>query len=228
MYLLFCFGDFIIYAFLYQSISETTYFAFVSMHIFFIGIMGLRQQEIFTDKISNTIKTTGWKKTISDKKRPRADIAEVSEVKSKSTPPVSSIKKKKPDLLNDEQKQIISNKIIDLMSNKKLFLNSELSLNDLAEELGMHKNYVSFTINEVFKVNFYQLINQYRIEEAKRLLSDVKYNNYSIEGIAKTCGFKTRNVFYPIFKKLTGITPKEYQEQIQKEKKDTDTNINTQ
>lgn len=47
------------------------------------------------------------------------------------------------------------------------------------------------------------------------MLADPQYNNLSIEGIAKSCGYKSRNVFYPVFKKFEGLTPMEFKKKSQ-------------
>lgn len=122
---------------------------------------------------------------------------------------------KKHALLPNELKNEIARKIKNIMDEKQIFLNPELSLDDMSLELNVHKNYISYVINDTFNINFYNFVNQYRIIEAKKMLSNPKFNKLSIEGIAKSCGYKSRNVFYPIFKKQEGITPLEYKNKVQ-------------
>jgi AraC-like DNA-binding protein len=67
----------------------------------------------------------------------------------------------------------------------------------------------------VTSVSLYYYIKNYHVQEAKRMLADTQYNNLSIEGIAKSCGYKSRNVFYPVFKKFEGLTPMEFKKKSQ-------------
>lgn len=201
-YLLYYLFEIAIYSFLYYRISETTYFAIVSLHIFVIGIFGLKQREIY-DK----------KEEVNDVPEKHPTIGEPdTPIKEKLVDEVKSVpeEKKKQELLSADLTQELAEKITEMIESERLYLDPELSLKHLADKLEIHKNYVSYVINASFKVNFYNFINKYRIEEAKRLLSDDQYDHWSVEGIAKSCGFKSRNVFYPIFKKSVGMTPKEF------------------
>ena len=69
-------------------------------------------------------------------------------------------------------------------------------------------------VNEKFGKNFYNFVNEYRVKEARILLISNEYENYSIEGIAKTAGFNSKSVFNELFKAHTGLTPKEFKENL--------------
>ena len=69
-----------------------------------------------------------------------------------------------------------------------------------------------------YKTNFNDFINGLRIEEVKKHLEGIDFQNYSIEGIAKDCGFSAKSTFFTAFKKHTGLTPMEYQKLTQKNK----------
>lgn len=98
--------------------------------------------------------------------------------------------------------------LTELMENNRPFLNPELKLNDLAKMLDISRHHASQLINEQFNMSFYELINSYRVEEAKiRLRRD---KNQSVENIAHECGFNNKVSFYKSFKKLEEITPAEY------------------
>lgn len=112
---------------------------------------------------------------------------------------------------NDEQQQI--DRLIKLISSEKLYLNPNLKLSDLAEPLGTTTRKLSQLINSRLNKNFYELINNYRIEEAKIKLLDPDYTLFSIDAVALDSGFKTMSVFYDVFKKITGRTPKQYQKE---------------
>ncbi|MEP0262532.1 helix-turn-helix domain-containing protein [Dokdonia sp.] len=90
----------------------------------------------------------------------------------------------------------------------KPYLNSELRLDDLAEKLNLSRHHTSQIINEHFDANFFDFINSYRIEEAKKSLTSK--NDLSITDIIFSSGFNNRVSFYKAFKKHTGTTPSSY------------------
>ncbi|WP_449397875.1 helix-turn-helix domain-containing protein [Chryseobacterium wanjuense] len=65
-------------------------------------------------------------------------------------------------------------------------------------------------INAGFQKNFFQYVNEYRIEHAKKLLKDNSKNKLSILGIAYESGFNSKTSFNTTFKKLTNQTPSEF------------------
>jgi AraC-like DNA-binding protein len=104
--------------------------------------------------------------------------------------------------------------IIDRIKNKmgqeKLYLDETLSLQTLSKEVEESPNLVSMIINQHFGVSFPDFVNQYRIEEALKIMKEVHSQKYSMEGIAFECGFGNRTSFYNAFKKQMGCTPNQY------------------
>ena len=80
----------------------------------------------------------------------------------------------------------------------------------MATLLNTNRQYLSQIINEVFGVNFYQLINQYRIDEVKSRFFKKDHQKLSIMGVAENVGFHSKSTFYTHFKKNTGLTPSEF------------------
>ena len=66
------------------------------------------------------------------------------------------------------------------------------------------------TINIEKNRNFHNFINDYRIEEAKKILQDKNYNDINILNIAFKSGFQSKSVFNRVFKQITGKSPKDY------------------
>jgi len=93
---------------------------------------------------------------------------------------------------------------------QKLYLNSNLSLQTIADEFNISSGYLSQLINNFGNQNFNDLINSLRIKEAKKMLQDKNFNKYTINAIALEAGFNSKSNFYLTFKKLTGTTPLEY------------------
>lgn len=92
----------------------------------------------------------------------------------------------------------------------RVFLNPTLSIQELSRKLNIPQQEVSQVINASFQKKFRDLINEYRIEEVKSMLMRDDIEHMSILGIALDCGFNSEATFYRIFKKNTGISPKEY------------------
>ena len=98
------------------------------------------------------------------------------------------------------------------MNSSEIFVNSELTIMDLADGINKHPKLVSEAINTVGKQNFNSYINQYRIKKAEVLLKTDKNINLSIEGIGNEVGFKSKSAFYTAFKKFTGTTPTSFKD----------------
>lgn len=100
--------------------------------------------------------------------------------------------------------------LIDSIEKEKLYLNSTLTLRLMAERMNTTENKLSYLINSGMNKNFYDLINEYRVEAVKKLLLDDNYNHLSILGMAFECGFNSKSSFQSVFRKQTGMTPSQY------------------
>jgi AraC-like DNA-binding protein len=98
------------------------------------------------------------------------------------------------------------------MEKDKLYQEPELTLQTLSDKLGVQSYQVSQAINEGLKKSFYELVNGYRVEEAKRLLLDPKNENYTILSVGFEAGFNSKTTFNTVFKRFTGFTPSEFRE----------------
>ncbi len=96
------------------------------------------------------------------------------------------------------------------LEDKKLYLDSDLTLSDLANELDISSKDLSGFLNHRLKKNFADFINEYRVEEAKSRLLDAENKNIKIIYIAYDSGFNSKAAFYSVFKKHTGMTPTEF------------------
>lgn len=116
--------------------------------------------------------------------------------------------------LSDKDKFEIA-KEIEYVIHSKAVYSQDFSLNTLAESIGRHPKAVSQVINEVFKTNFSTCVNRIRIVEACRMFDDPAYSNWAVEGIAEATGFNSRSAFSYNFKKITGMSFKEYKKNCQ-------------
>ena len=94
------------------------------------------------------------------------------------------------------------------MKEEKPYLNPDFRLIDLRTVLPLNRTYLSQLIHTEYDCTFYQYVNTYRIEEAKRLLRGNP--EMRIEDVASGSGFSSREVFTRVFSKETGLTPREW------------------
>lgn len=114
--------------------------------------------------------------------------------------------------LAEEDKHAIYDRILQVMADMDVICSSDFTLRLLADKVGKPYTEVSQVINEVLGKNFNAFLGECRVKEACRRLSDVEqYGNFTIEAISSSVGFKSRTNFVAIFKKVTGLTPSEYQ-----------------
>ncbi len=159
--------------------------------IYSMGLMGLRQPLIFS------------KKTFIEQeecKQPTIDTEKNLDDSSKyQNSPIS-----------DELGKNLMLEIKQFMVTEKPYLEPKLSLHALATALDIPLNYLSQVINEQSGTNFFDFINQYRIEEAKYRLSLDATHGGNVLTIALESGFNSKSTFYASFKKYTGMTPGKY------------------
>jgi len=158
---------------------------------FLFGVFGFHQPAIFEEVVRVPLQTK--------------DAAPENETEVK--------KYQRSGLKKEDVAQYIA-RIEEHMNSSKPFLNRELSIYDLSDQLGIPKHSLSEVINEHMGKNFYNLVNDYRIEEVKTRLEDPAYKNLTILAIAYDSGFNSKSSFNTIFKEKTGITPSEYQKTV--------------
>lgn len=93
---------------------------------------------------------------------------------------------------------------------RKLYLQPDVTIDLLAENLEVPTRDLSMIINRHFEVNFYEFINRYRIQEAMRLLRSPDGEGKTITDIYLEVGFNSKSVFNTFFKKAAGMTPSQY------------------
>jgi AraC-like DNA-binding protein len=97
-----------------------------------------------------------------------------------------------------------------LMEKEKPHLDPTLNLNKLADRVSMHPKDLTIVLNQELETNFYDFLNEYRIEEAKTKLLDPQYKHLTILAIAYDSGFNSKSSFNALFKKYVKMTPKEF------------------
>ncbi|MDR7208189.1 AraC family transcriptional regulator [Flavobacterium piscis] len=152
------------------------------LSVFFLAYFSLQQKEIFDFS--------------------KSELNELSSIQ--------IYKKDSPKRVSENRMTEVNAKLSNLINVEKIYLENDLSLPKLAQRIHASCNETSFVINELYQDNFYNFINKYRIEEAKRLLLSDKYTQLNVLGIAFESGFNSKTTFNTTFKKYTGQSPTEF------------------
>ncbi len=119
--------------------------------------------------------------------------------------PFREAQEKSPEEDREELQQVIN-----YLEKEKAYLKNDLSLADLAKATGIPKHHISALLNNELGKNFYEIVNEYRTQEAIRLMNEGKHLNFTLTYIAEMAGFNSKATFNRIFKKMTNKTPSEY------------------
>ena len=94
----------------------------------------------------------------------------------------------------------------------KLFLESNINLERFAEQIGLKPRDISAILKMHYQSNFFEFINRYRVEEAKRLLASPELKDETILEIIYKSGFNSPSAFHRFFKRMVGVTPTEFRQ----------------
>ena len=176
---------------LYSNLDFIAYCLF-TLFIYLLGYFGYRQGNIFShqprlvgEKTGETVGQTIPKKTGNTQE----------EVK------------------NENQDKRFIRILDEYMKNEKPYLNSTLSLYQLARQLNVSSHYLSHILNNRVRKNFYEFVNHYRIDEVKRRIVSDQNSKYTMLAIALDCGFNSKATFNRTFKNYTGYTPSQFQQE---------------
>jgi AraC-like DNA-binding protein len=170
--------------------------------IYTMGYLGLRQPAIFSRLEVDAGKT--WPQ---------------EEIEAQHREPVSwnsEHEKYKKSALDEDMSKALLVELESEMNINKPYLDGGLTLPQLAGRLGISTNYLSQIINEQLGQNFFDFINRYRIEEAKRHLADTNKGRINILTLALDAGFNSKSAFYTAFKKHTDMTPGQFKKSASK------------
>nr|WP_315193695.1 helix-turn-helix domain-containing protein [uncultured Flavobacterium sp.] len=177
--------------------NDKLIYSVVVLFVIFIGYFGINQVGIFTKK--NQL------------------IDNKSIIQNEINQPFDDeiIKENKPSKylksgLNQEAAFEIYEVLKTRMTKEQLYVNSELTLVELAQILDVYPNNLSQVINTFEQKNFYDYINTKRVELFLKLVAIPENKKYTILSLAFECGFNSKSSFNKYFKKVTNMTPSEY------------------
>ena len=109
--------------------------------------------------------------------------------------------------LTDGFSEDLKEQLLLLLNSEKVYRNNKITLNMLSSQLGTTRHNVSQVINEHFGVNFFHLMNKFRVNEAVEIIKSDKNRNLKIIEIAYDVGFNNKVTFNKAFKIETSLTP---------------------
>jgi AraC-like DNA-binding protein len=167
-----------------------------AIFIYIMGYMGLLKSEIFAEpEIAKSISELPKLNYQTKKEREK-----------------NHIKYKKSGLSPERAKEYLET-LLRLMEKEKPYTDSNLTLTQLAGLLSITPHNLSEILNTQLNQNFFDFINQYRLEEAKKGLADPGKQHFTVLAIGFDSGFNSKTAFNTIFKKFTNMTPSEYRAQ---------------
>jgi len=101
-------------------------------------------------------------------------------------------------------------RIRNTMEKQQLYLKQNLNIEDFARQVGIHFREVSSIINKEFNTNFFEFVNEYRVNRAKQMLVDPQYAEMTILDILLESGFNSKSSFHRFFKRYTGMSAAEF------------------
>jgi YesN/AraC family two-component response regulator len=114
--------------------------------------------------------------------------------------------KEKPAAMSAAQMEEICDKVMNYLTTSSAYTNPDLSLPMLSVEIGTPLAYLSRSFKGYLNKNFFDIINEMRVEDAKKRLRALG-DNYTIDSVAEKCGFRSRTSFFRSFKEHEGTTP---------------------
>ncbi|MEY3441773.1 MAG: hypothetical protein RLZZ519_54 [Bacteroidota bacterium] len=176
-------------------------FLFLGFAVFAFAFtfFGIRQPAIFTRKPDERFVD---------------DMAEVNGDSTSNLEETEQTERYAHSSLTRENAERYLEQLTNYLGNGQPYLHRDLTLQDVAQDLGIPPHHLTQTINELLQKNFYTLINEYRIEEVKLRLLDPKFAHYNILAIAHDAGFNSKSAFNMIFKKHVGVTPSQYRKEV--------------
>jgi len=108
-------------------------------------------------------------------------------------------------------------KLLEVMEKENAFLDEDLTLNKLAQQVEITDKKLSLLLNQHMNTTFYDFINSYRVASVKEKMASKDFENLTLLGMAYESGFKSKTSFNRIFKKETGLSPSEYKKSLKKD-----------
>ncbi|MCT4644226.1 MAG: helix-turn-helix domain-containing protein, partial [Carboxylicivirga sp.] len=133
---------------------------------------------------------------------------------------LTSLKKKlapkenTPDWIEPELLESNAMQIKEVITTQKLYLDPKFNLKSLASLVDIPHYQVSKILNDYYRTNFNDFINEFRVKEFVRILNESKQDNIKNSALAYQCGFYSESTFFRAFKKFMGKSPQQYRKEM--------------
>ena len=182
-------------------------FGAASLFVLWIGYFSIKQVQVFGQGATSA--NTQASPIGEEAQSQSANLTQIEEAPAESTPGA----KYQRSSLSEREAVSIHERLKKLMDEQKPFTNPDLTLNELARMLDVHPNILSQVINSKENKSFYDLVNEKRVEEFTRQISQPGSQQFTLLGLAFDCGFNSKASFNRNFKKYKGVTPSDYLKQ---------------
>ncbi|MGD1839914.1 MAG: helix-turn-helix domain-containing protein [Thermonemataceae bacterium] len=112
--------------------------------------------------------------------------------------------------MKEEEVSKISDLVDAYFNEKKGHRRTDLSLSVLANEINTTTNKLSWVLNNVYEKTFYELVNEYRVDDFLQSIKENKHKEFTVVSIALDVGFNSKSTFYKAFKEIMKATPTAY------------------
>lgn len=183
----------------------------IAVLVYAIGYVALRQPEVFNI-------ATGEFPTVA---RPDPDsLPPTKDIRASVTPPpeLESAPRYERSGLGEGEAVALKKELLQTMEERHPYRNSDLTLPDLAGQLGTTPHKLSEVLNAQLNQNFYDFVNGFRVREVQLRLADEKSQALTLLSLALDAGFASKSTFNSVFKKHTGQTPSGYRRSLGFEK----------
>lgn len=184
-------------------VADSLWLVAVAVFIQWIGWTALRQPETFAHAAAGAA--------------PRAEAGSAMDESPDAEAPVPARSKYRKSALPPDRLREIHGQLVQLMEREKRYLDGTLRLAEIGRALGVSVHNVSQAINVETGGTFFDFVNRYRIEEAKRRLADPGDDDPTILAIALEAGFNNKRSFNQAFRRFEGTTPSQYRDRVARE-----------
>ena len=180
-------------------------FGAASLFVIWLGYFGIKQVQVFTQPGQGRSRTPPLPENRSEMN------VQINELTSVDTEPAEQGGQKYlRSSLSDADAALIHERLKQYLAEQKPYKNPDLTLDELAKELDVHPNHLSQVINSRENKNFYDLVNEKRVEAFITTIAKTVSQQYTVLAIGYACGFNSKASFNRNFKKYTGQTPSDY------------------
>jgi AraC-like DNA-binding protein len=184
-----------------------------ALFVLWLGYFGIKQVQVFSQNTPGPWMGSSLSVNRNHEQSNLNDTENFINIDSPAINDNSDSSKYQKSTLSEQDASLIHERLMYLMAEQKPHINPDLTLNELAGILEVHPNHLSQVINSKEKKSFYDLINEMRVDEFVKLISQPSSLQYTLLALSYDCGFNSKASFNRNFKKYTGFTPRDYVKQ---------------